>query len=827
MLSQINVRRDPSLMGKIVKAIGRKSKMVDMTQLEITETALQELRESAWDKLKDALKKLLPPREKVGSLSELLHEVEKYGGWQGYLDHIQSVQPSKKNAKPGSKHDVAIKSIKQYVRDIDVKEREVLKLHESGNNDTLDTTQAHAINMIRDNQSVLILGPPGSGKTHCALYSLDVFALRKSDDLVVYVAPTSELVLQAYANLCETFSTLSIGIVCPLLNSVDAKANIVVGTPQELWIYLSQSELVWSKVIADEVHTITDNTLGYADSLKYLLYGLRMSRSERKSLIALSATIHSDDVPKLVSFLSDISGIRDIHRVVLEPSPIPIRYIYASGKGSLTQTYQGSVDPSPDVLFRIFKKLGSDGTLLFAKDDLATWKLFTETLKWLEDMNHVYYGGLIDIADEVNALTQQARDCEGEISRLEQVGTSSSRAQKELRNQEVSELRYTAQAQSRVVDLLHKEWDSFSKSESLPEFYEKASVQDCQIARVYDIQDMEEGEPIPLVVKTLLSEILCFCVSNNTVPHISKTGSFFCLTPRRIEEKEFEKFCQMQVSIDQKGKEVVRIQGDSESEWSAINGLVRLAQAEEVSIASVKPMIKIMVKAFRFGLALMMPSLPFVVTQTIRKLLNDRRIPVIFSTQDLAVGISYPLRNVVIVGEKDDTEISPSLRMQMAGRAGRRGFDTDGRVVFLNCLMSTDIDRLVLTPPTHEAGDSDATCCSLSKATDTIKALSTASGLFGESLRILSRGLQGHRVTQESESLVLRLAETSSIQSLNTAEHDISCQTLQDIRCMLSACIHIHWFAHVEKKSPEFAEHIKMLWRSLKRANSQIIRFCF
>jgi hypothetical protein len=93
----------------------------------------------------------------------------------------------------------------------------------------------------------------------------------------------------------------------------------------------------------------------------------------------------------------------------------------------------------------------------------------------------------------------------------------------------------------------------------------------------------------------------------------------------------------------------ISINSESESEWSSVNTLVRFAQAEGLDLVQLKSFLKLTVRAFRYGIALMIPYLPFVITQTIRTLLNNRQIPVIFSTHEMAVGINYGLRNVAIV----------------------------------------------------------------------------------------------------------------------------------------------------------------------------------
>ncbi|KAM0672401.1 hypothetical protein OCOL_000619 [Ordospora colligata] len=62
-------------------------------------------------------------------------------------------------------------------------------------------------------------------------------------------------------------------------------------------------------------------------------------------------------------------------------------------------------------------------------------------------------------------------------------------------------------------------------------------------------------------------------------------------------------------------------------------------------------------------------------------LFRQKHLQVLFATETLALGINMPCRSVVFAG--DSLQLDPMNYKQMAGRAGRRGFDTLGNVVFM------------------------------------------------------------------------------------------------------------------------------------------------
>lgn len=72
----------------------------------------------------------------------------------------------------------------------------------------------------------------------------------------------------------------------------------------------------------------------------------------------------------------------------------------------------------------------------------------------------------------------------------------------------------------------------------------------------------------------------------------------------------------------------------------------------------------------------------------IEELFQRGLVKVVFATETLAAGINMPARTSVISslskkGETGRTFLSPNELFQMAGRAGRRGIDRVGHVVFI------------------------------------------------------------------------------------------------------------------------------------------------
>lgn len=71
----------------------------------------------------------------------------------------------------------------------------------------------------------------------------------------------------------------------------------------------------------------------------------------------------------------------------------------------------------------------------------------------------------------------------------------------------------------------------------------------------------------------------------------------------------------------------------------------------------------------------------------VEKLFQDGLIKIVFATETLAAGINMPARTTVIVSPSKGgrstgrTPLTHNQLLQMAGRAGRRGYDTIGNCV--------------------------------------------------------------------------------------------------------------------------------------------------
>jgi superfamily II RNA helicase len=159
-------------------------------------------------------------------------------------------------------------------------------------------------------------------------------------------------------------------------------------------------------------------------------------------------------------------------------------------------------------------------------------------------------------------------------------------------------------------------------------------------------------------------------------------GLFFCFSRKKCED--------FAVELSAKKNFV------STEESLEINNIIRNHMTDELAgMASTKKLRQTLKKGIGFHHSGMLPQLKNIVEEIFGKGL----LKLLYTTETFSVGINMPAKTVVFNSvEKYD---GISMRMlnakeyfQIAGRAGRRGIDTEGNVVVLIDRHYTDLDKL-------------------------------------------------------------------------------------------------------------------------------------
>lgn len=90
-----------------------------------------------------------------------------------------------------------------------------------------------------------------------------------------------------------------------------------------------------------------------------------------------------------------------------------------------------------------------------------------------------------------------------------------------------------------------------------------------------------------------------------------------------------------------------------------------------------------LIRGLRRGIAIYTNEVGFACyRRQVQMLAQKGRLAVVFSDEALAYGVNMPFRSCIFCGDMGD-ELTPLIAQQMQGRAGRRGLDVQGNVIYL------------------------------------------------------------------------------------------------------------------------------------------------
>ena len=91
------------------------------------------------------------------------------------------------------------------------------------------------------------------------------------------------------------------------------------------------------------------------------------------------------------------------------------------------------------------------------------------------------------------------------------------------------------------------------------------------------------------------------------------------------------------------------------------------------------------------GIGLYIENMPDEYKWILQKLLASRQISIVISDRTLCLGIDLPIRTITLMEFDGNNDFTNEDYLQMSGRAGRRGLDNRGNIIFYG-----DIDYLSL-----------------------------------------------------------------------------------------------------------------------------------
>ncbi|XP_022789735.1 probable ATP-dependent RNA helicase DDX60 [Stylophora pistillata] len=607
-----------------------------------------------------------------------------------------------------------------------------------------DTWQRELLDAVDKNESAIVVAPTSSGKTYASYYCMEKVLRQDNDGVVVYVSPTKALVNQVVATVYARFHRKQLpegravyGVFTRDYRFNTLNSQILVTVPQCLEIlFLSPRRQDWTKnvryVIFDEVHCLGQE-IG-AEVWEHLLLLIRCP------FLALSATIgNPDDLMQWLQASQDFREQQDkLENVKLRTSykirlvTCPERYsdleksIYLpspsnGGFSSKSQEYEGTYElkgteefvrlhPCAQLGFKQLRENSLPGDMVLTPQEtlrlydvmVQHWpekeslqKLFPE--KYFLETEFIQKDHVRQYESEVKAEFKSWAD-EGQVEKVKSVirSLNDEYIQKGLSTEEEwNKLKKPSSGTDFIRYNFTKLVDQLRAQNKLPALVFSFDRQLCEVL-AEDLTVQLEQREIDLKARLGMRNAKFLERKQVKAEKIAKRNRDKA-EKRKGKSGHTEEQDEME-GEDQGGEDLDKplpectlafTHGIGNEDFNKIMSRIWNERSRDPFKRGLKR-----------GISYHHAGLNNKMRSVVEMLFRERYLQVVTATGTLALGIHMPCKTVVFAG---DSPFLTSLQYrQMSGRAGRRGFDPVGNVVFFGIpyrkvqrLITANIPKLV------------------------------------------------------------------------------------------------------------------------------------
>ena len=92
----------------------------------------------------------------------------------------------------------------------------------------------------------------------------------------------------------------------------------------------------------------------------------------------------------------------------------------------------------------------------------------------------------------------------------------------------------------------------------------------------------------------------------------------------------------------------------------------------------------VFIQGLKRGIGIFTEDMPEAYNQTVQSLAQDKQLGFVISGRLLGLGINMPFKSAMMCGYKDSRYFSKEDYEQFIGRSGRRGYDVEGHIIYVN-----------------------------------------------------------------------------------------------------------------------------------------------
>ncbi|KAK0416353.1 hypothetical protein QR680_012435 [Steinernema hermaphroditum] len=607
-----------------------------------------------------------------------------------------------------------------------------------------DGWQRRMLDVVDRNHSALIIAPTSAGKTFVSYYCIEKVLRQSDEDMVVYVSPSKALTNQVCGSVYARFrnKTMSGGkslfgtltteygenvTNCQVLVTVpECLENLILSPDQDVQRMMSKVKYV----IFDEVHSISASEQGYV--WEHLLLLIRCP------FLALSATIGNPEV--LYGWLDSVEKSKPS----MDGSKRPRQDIRDCPK---SVSYKND---KKQFYLDVMLKKDSEELEPIKEEESVEEKSTENVLK-----SFMPYGvykpeklRMFGIPDDQKLTARQVMELYTSMSEVDPKIESEFEPCKFFKYEQNKDHAWLTRGNLRDLENALKtrfmEWleqDEAKMLKVLEKMGEKVMEDFERRSKPFNMNRQVLHNIVPLLdnlkEKNMLPAIcfndnrdICELLAIRVFNEMDKRQRAFEATDEYIRnfsfkgEQKLEKLAKKQRDAESKKKKIGNRQkgednddrDQGEPEESADPFAAQKRKLEEALMKykfvgnvldddiyartmdrlshrnSNRPMTKMLLKLFERGIGVHHEGMNAVERGSVEILFRTGHLRIVFSTSTLALGMNMPCKTVIF--GIDTPKLTPLQFRQMSGRAGRRGFDHSGTVIFMS-LPTSKIRRLL------------------------------------------------------------------------------------------------------------------------------------
>ncbi|KAL7993724.1 putative Helicase superfamily, ATP-binding domain-containing protein [Plasmopara halstedii] len=586
----------------------------------------------------------------------------------------------------------------------------------------LDDWQRTVLTHIDQNHSVIVCAPTSSGKTVLSSYVSVV------GGKVLFVVPTDPLAWQVAA-LFQAMVKGSVALITEGTVFLPPGFRIAVGTPRAVESTLVKIGYDFQYAVYDEVHDLNGPE---GDALE------RIVKAVTCPFLALSATIGNATKLK-IWWESHLS--REVYLLEYKGRFINLqRIIWHEEKHQDVDKSKKQemvyLHPCAGVTIDYLTTVGFDaGDLAFTpRDAFALWKAMEKFYprELIEDVDPHNFFKLEDETKVNDTVILNEKDkkvkSEKKIKKDKKVKKDEDSDEEYIVDLGKRTHRITLMESKKFEDKIKQRLESLASKEPkatqllLDFFAPPASLQDITV----DLRDPRDTNPTSLVdvyalvnqlcTKTLvpaivfqLDSVRCRQLFNQLLASIEAAEITKYPNFREKVHLEYAKWEKNQASM--KKREVkVKAKGKEEDDREAqafeekpppdiyaphpdfvltpAGSRLTATEFKEIKWQLCHELSEdsddghALVRSLRRGIAIYNQNLPAAYLRIVQTLAQAGRLAVVFSDDSLAYGVNMPFRTCCFCEDTAEDVLTSLMVQQMAGRAGRRGLDRQGNILF-------------------------------------------------------------------------------------------------------------------------------------------------